>query len=203
MGILVDGSGRDRYEAGNVSQGGGYFFGTGILADLGADPDSYTGSRYDQGFSAHQAVGIFIEEGGGDFYTTNHCVAQGLAWDECVTVFVDDGGDDVYNGGDGFSQGASAHNSFCLFRDRSGKDRYLCSSGQGRAGGNDYHGGTSFSLFIDEGGAEDDYGAPGRNSAVFAGPEHFACLDLPATLAESMKDAAWKSLGRNPKEGKK
>ncbi len=205
IGVLLDGSGRDRYEAGNFSQGGGYFFGTGILADLGSDPDSYTGSRYDQGFSAHQAIGIFIEEGGDDFYTTNHCVAQGLAWDECVTVFVDDAGNDSYNGGDGFSQGASAHNSFCLFRDRGGKDTYVSSGGQARAGGNDYHGGTSFSLFIDEGGALDDYGAEDRNLAVLGGKEDFAFLDLPSGLAEALRGDSWKALwksGKKPEERK-
>lgn len=197
LGLLLDGGGADRMEAGNFSQGGGYYFGLGILRAAGRDGDRYIGSRYNQGFTAHQAVGVFLEDGGDDIYTTRQAVAQGLAWDECVTVFDDAQGDDTYQGGGGFSQGASAHNSVCLFRDRAGRDTYEYTPGQALAGGNDYHGGTSFSLFVDEGGAEDVYNsAASRNGAFRLRPQHGFFLDLPGDCGEAIRSGAWKGLPR-------
>jgi hypothetical protein len=146
--VLYDGAGRDRYEAGNFSQGGGYYFGVGLMRDAGRENDTYIGSRYNQGFAAHQAVGFFEEMGGNDFYTTRHAVAQGTSWDETVVVFVDHAGDDVYEGGASFSHGAAAHNGFCLFLDLGGRNRFQYSGKPGNAGPNDYHGGSSFSLFV-------------------------------------------------------
>ncbi len=179
LGLVVDGGGCDRMEAGNFSQGGGYYYGFGIVRALGPESDSYIGSRYNQGFSAHQAVGVFIEEGGDDFYTTRQAVAQGLAWDECVTLFVDQGGDDTYQGGGGFSLGAAAHNSFCFFFDLQGRDAYEFLPGPARAGGNDYHGGASFALFVDEQGGDDRYTAPwAGNTMKRHEPEHGFFLDL-------------------------
>ncbi|NQT34869.1 PDZ domain-containing protein [bacterium] len=157
IGVVIDADGEDRWEAGNFSQGGGYYYGFGIFRAGGDGNDTYIGSRYGQGFCAHQAAGLFIEDGGDDFYTTRQGVVTGLAWDECVTIFIDEGGDDYYNGGTGFSLGASAHNSFCLFLDRSGRDEYNYKPGPARAGGNKYHGGSSFSLFVDLGDDQDIY----------------------------------------------
>ncbi|MFH1143287.1 MAG: PDZ domain-containing protein [Candidatus Eisenbacteria bacterium] len=185
LGALLDGGGRDRMEAGNFSQGGGYYYGLGMIEARGDDDDLYIGSRYNQGFSAHQAVGVFLEEGGADRYTTRQGVAQGLAWDECVTLFIDAAGDDIYEGGGFFSQGASAHNSVCCFWDRAGRDEYHYALGPARAGGNDYHGGTSFSLFIDEGGGDDLYpGERAANDSLTHEPEHGFTWDLPGTLEE-------------------
>jgi hypothetical protein len=203
LGILVDGAGRDHYEAGNFSQGGGYYFGMGVLSDRGKGNDTYIGSRYNQGFSAHQAVGAFFEEGGDDFYTARNGVAQGLAWDQSVSVFVDRSGNDTYRGGSFFSQGASAHNGFCLFLDRGGKDRYAYTPGQARAGGNTYHGGTSFSLFIDEGGDEDIYGHKERNGTIRTGGENFAFLDLGGTAADAAREDAWAAAWKGKKLKKK
>jgi hypothetical protein len=178
LGVLVDGSGVDRMEAGNFSQGGGYYYGYGILAARGPEGDLYIGSRYNQGFCAHQAVGVFLEEGGDDIYTTRQGVAQGLAWDECVTIFVDESGDDVYQGGRFFSQGASAHNSVCIFLEKGGRDTYDYDPGQARAGGNSYHGGTSYSLFIDEGDDVDHYSAEdSANNTMRHKPEHGFFID--------------------------
>jgi hypothetical protein len=198
LGLLVDGSGADRMEAGNFSQGGGYYYGLGILRAAGRDGDRYLGSRYNQGFTAHQAVGVFLDDGGDDFYTTRQAVAQGLAWDECVTVFDDAQGNDTYQGGNGFSQGASAHNSVCLFRDRGGLDTYDYTPGQALAGGNDYHGGSSLSLFIDEGGADDLYdSAASRNGAFRLRPQHGFFLDLPGDCREAFRSGAWREMPRS------
>jgi hypothetical protein len=197
LGLLLDGGGTDRMEAGNFSQGGGYYYGLGILRAAGREGDRYIGSRYNQGFTAHQAVGVFLEDGGDDVYITRQAVAQGLAWDECVTVFDDAQGNDTYQGGGGFSQGASAHNSICLFRDRGGRDSYEYTPGQALAGGNDYHGGTSLSLFVDEGGAEDLYtSAVSRNGAFRLRQQHGLFLDLPGDCREVFRSGAWREMPR-------
>jgi hypothetical protein len=191
---MIDVHGDDYYEAGNFSQGGGYYFGLGWLHDTIGN-DHYVGSRYNQGFCAHQAVGCFLEDAGDDWYQTRQAVAQGLAWDECVTMFVEAGGDDRYEGGTGFSQGASAHNSLCVFWDRGGKDTYDYVPGQARAGGNDYHGGTSLSLFIDEYGAEDIYNCEqSANNLIKWWPEYGIFCDLPGSARQILWDNAWTAL---------
>ena len=168
VGVIVDGGGMDRMEAGNFSQGGGYYYGLGMVHALGADDDTYIGSRYNQGFSAHQAAGIFLEEGGNDRYRTRQGVAQGLAWDECVSVFIDSSGDDHYQGGSFFSQGAAAHNSICYFLDAAGVDTYDFTPGQAVISGNGYHGGTSLAIFWDQGMDLDIYNSTesGNNQLI-------------------------------------
>lgn len=188
IGVLLDCSGTDRYEAGNFSQGGGYYYGWGLLNDRGKDDDTYIGSRYAQGFCAHQAMGTFIEEGGDDFYASRNAVHAGLAWDESITLFIDRGGDDDYSNERGFSQGASAHNAICIFMDMGGSDIYAASSGVGASGPNDYHGGTSLSLFLDLGGEEDFYRKPGENNAVSYRPQDSLVLDLPGSDLTRIED---------------
>jgi len=189
---IIDCGGRDYNEAGNFSQGGGYYFGFGFFNDRGWEDDRYLGSRYNQGFCAHQAVGVFLEDGGDDWYMTRQAVAQGLAWDECCTMFVDYGGDDYYDGGTGFSQGASAHNALCVMWDRGGRDSYIYAPGQARAGGNDYHGGTSLSLFIDEGGEADYYTSEkSANDSITGWPEYGFFADLAGPLNAEICDGGW------------
>lgn len=179
MGILADRAGKDEYEAGNFSQGGGYFFGIGLLLDGGPSDDRYLASRYGQGWSAHQAVGAFLEEGGNDLYETRHGVIAGLAWDQSVTWFCDRAGDDTYRASF-FSLGASAHDALVIFEDLDGSDRYEGVE-VARSGPNDYHGGTSMSAFLDLGEGEDFYekGAPGKMK--FDG-EHGFAIDSKGTL---------------------
>ena len=176
LGLLSDGAGRDRFDAGNFAQGGGYYFGFGGLWSHGRADDTYIGSRYNQGFAAHQAVGYFLEGGGDDSYMTRHAVAHGLAWDECVTWFEDRSGEDRYQGGS-FSLGASAHNSICVFLERGGVDTYLWDQ-LAAAGSNEYHGGTSLGWFQDEGGDADEYIDPDRDSSTRQGPLHGFFRDL-------------------------
>ncbi len=185
IGMVVDIGGEDRWEAGNFSQGGGYYYGFGIFMSAGGEDDEYIGSRYAQGFCAHEAAGLFIERGGDDFYTTRQGVNAGLAWDECVTVFIDEDGDDRYNGGTGFSLGASAHNGFCFFLDKDGRDEYIYKPGPARAGGNDYHGGCSFSFFVDLGGEKDVYASDKvRNDVELAWKEYGVFRDGKGEVQE-------------------
>ncbi len=191
LGILADLKGEDKYEAGNFSQGGGYYYGWGILHDASRKSDHYVGSRYAQGFCAHQALGTFIDEGGDDVYETRNAVHAGLAWDESVTLFIDRAGDDRYLGG-GFSQGASAHNSICIFIDEKGDDIYADPNGPAKSGPNDYHGGACLSVFIDLKGGNDAYVKNAKNNAVKCFPEYGFICDLPAKnlkLTDKIKES--------------
>jgi len=191
VGLLVDTGGKDRFEAGNFSQGGGYYYAFGLLYSAGREPDVYIGSRYAQGFACHQAAGAFIEKGGDDRYMTRNAVAQGLSWDETSALFIDESGDDRYEGG-GFSQGASAQNGFVIFIDRAGKDTYLYTD-QARAGNNRYHGGWSLTFFLDLGGREDsDPKKP--NNAIVQGGENSIFCDLPGSVKDALAGEAWKKL---------
>ena len=191
VGLLLDGNGSDRYEGGNFTQGGGYYYGFGMLHDRGDKDDNYIGSRYAQGFAAHEAVGIFLEDGGNDRYQTRYSVAQGLSWDLTSVLFVDYSGNDRYEG-TGFSLGASAHNGICLFFDLQGKDAYR-EQNPARAGRNNYHGGKSLSFFVDAGGAEDKYGKRKNNSARTR-KENSIFLDLPGSIEQAAKDKVWQKL---------
>ncbi|WP_415902400.1 hypothetical protein ACMXYR_16565 [Neptuniibacter sp. QD29_5] len=155
IGVLLDEGGEDAYEAGNFSQGGGYYFGWGALIDFGQQSDVYEGSRYAQGFASHSALGSFWDEGGNDHYQSWVGAANSAAWDLSATIFLDDAGDDFYAKGHSFSLGASAHNGLALFVDQQGKDTYQMYPA--KSGPNDYHGGPSLSLFVDAGGDEDSY----------------------------------------------
>jgi len=188
IGIVVDSGGKDKWEAGNFSQGGGYYYGLGIFRSLGEGDDVYIGSRYAQGFCAHEAMGCFIEDGGDDYYTTRQGVNAGLAWDECVSIFIDESGDDYYNGGTGFSLGASAHNAICIFQDKAGMDRYIYPAGPARAGGNDYHGGTSLSFFVDYGPEQDIYTCSTiANDTEYAWPEYGVFRDGKGELKSPLE----------------
>jgi hypothetical protein len=84
------------------------------------------------------------------------------------------------------------HRLACYTRNR---QPTLYPPGQARAGGNDYHGGTSLSLFIDEGGAEDSYNSEqSANSVIRWWPEYGIFCDLPGTIADALEDNAWTAL---------
>lgn len=193
LAVLFDGAGKDRYEAGNFSQGGGYYFGVGMLRDAGNENDVYVGSRYNQGFAAHQAAGFFEEMGGNDFYTVRHAVAQGISWDETVVAFIDHAGDDVYEGGESFSHGAAAHSGFCIFLDLGGKNRFVYAVPQGSAGPNYYHGGSSFSLFISADG-KGTYTSKMKPSSIFHNGGDGLFVDLPNSIQNALNSKSWKRL---------
>ncbi len=160
--LLLDLAGNDVYEAGNFSQGCGYYFGWGALCDLGSGRDRYEGSRYAQAAAAHSALGSLWDQGGDDHYTVAVAAAQAIAWDLCAVALMDEGGHDSYDGGSNLSQGASAHNGFSIFYDAQGEDRYsLHRRPPAHAGPNDYHGGQSLSFFIEGGGEKNHYDAAG------------------------------------------
>jgi membrane-associated protease RseP (regulator of RpoE activity) len=193
IGVLIDQSGEDYYEAGTFSQGGGYYFGWGILADMRNDNDVYLGTRYAQGFAAHSAIGYFMDEGGDDRYKTLCGVNAGLSWDLTCVVFIDKSGNDIYDAG-GFSRGATAHNGFCLFMDLGGRDIYHDSVAG--AGGNDYHGGCSLSVFLDWGPEDDDY-PNRRNNTIEVRPEYSIFIDTGLEIEDLLNNDSYKEILRN------
>jgi len=179
IGILLDMQGKDQMIAGNFSQGGGYFFGMGIVKNAGHESDLYIASRYGQGFSAHSAAGILIDEGGDDIYKAIKGGAQSAAWDLGIAALIDYSGNDHYHAGlTFFSQGAAAHNGFSIFLDRNGSDHYLSDPGGiAKAQSNDYHEGNSLGFFIDQGGKQDLYEKQGLNNYQYLNGEYSIFLD--------------------------
>ncbi len=176
IGILLDEGGDDIYEAGTFSQGGGYFYGMGILNDRGNGNDSYLGTRYNMGFSAHQATGIFIDEAGNDTYKTTHQVAMSIAWDEASSLFIDRSGNDIYDA-PGFALGAAAMNGFSIFIDAEGSDQYVGDSIPAKTYGNRYHGGTSLAYFLDLGKESDTYNRDRKNGEVSVSGDNAFFID--------------------------
>ena len=164
IGILYDREGNDRYQAGEFSQGLGYFFALGVLYDQAGD-DAYRGRRYAQGASAHQAIGVLFDERGNDRYRAKTAAAQGAGWDASIGLLRDDEGDDLYRA-EHLSQGAAAMNSWGLLVDRQGRDRYEAFSGQGLGGSVKYWGGRgaqNVGGLVDIGDQPDRYNQVGRN----------------------------------------
>jgi hypothetical protein len=151
VGILQDENGNDDYRAGSFSQGGGYFYGLGLLKDNGNQDDTYLGARYNFGWGAHVGMGYFLEAGGNDYYKTRQFVSSGLSWDLSLVLFEDLAGDDLHEAGD-FSLGASAHRSIMIFHDHDGSDTYL-----GTTPATPTQGPPNLSLFLDTGLGENRF----------------------------------------------
>ncbi|WP_372366677.1 hypothetical protein [Candidatus Uabimicrobium sp. HlEnr_7] len=81
-----------------------------------------------------------------------------------------------------------------------GKDEYLTKRGPGASGGNHYHGGSSLSIFLDLGGAEDTYlNARVKNNTVHYYQQHSLILDVSHKDLSEIKDLSslYKSLPQN------
>lgn len=169
IGILVDSGGDDIYEAGNFSQGTGYFLGLGVLRD-NAGHDVYRGSRYCQGAAAHQAAGALLDFSGNDVYSGKIAANQGAAWDLSVACLVDYTGNDCYKAG-ALSLGAGAQNGMGLFFDGEGNDRYESpAKSLGFSGNLSYGGGRNagnMGIFLDIGSGRDFFAVKDRKNDTF------------------------------------
>jgi hypothetical protein len=151
VGLLLDGSGDDKYIANNtdivydgphspvinlnLAQGFGYgrrddygeghswAGGVGLLIDGGVGDDTYDCGIYALGCSYWAAVGILVDQGGNDSYMSAH-YTLGAPPHYAVGVFIDDAGDDVYYG---YLRQAIGHGrdwSLGWFEDGGGNDWY-------------------------------------------------------------------------------
>ncbi len=166
LGLLYDRQGQDVFDSGDFSQGGGYYFGWGLLINSGNENDKYIGSRYSQGFTAHYAIGTFLEAGGNDQYISKHIVGQGMSWDLGITLFQDFSGDDNYKTCP-HCLGAASQSGFTFFIDSAGKDTYKgISLPAAEKNPNDYHSGISLGFFMDQGNSADSYEVFKNNSEM-------------------------------------
>ena len=170
IGMLSDLGGNDRYESGEFSQGGAYYFALGILHDAEGD-DEYIGSRYSQGFGVHQAFGILADDAGDDVYTSKTAASQGAVWDIGAGLLIDRAGNDSYTC-DGLGQGGASMQGIAMLVDLAGEDKYNATGGatQGESGGNSYHfartGAFSFSLLWDDGSGVDFFSRGRENGRI-------------------------------------
>ncbi len=125
FGVLVDGAGDDRYEAGVYAGGSGYWWGMGIFEDLSGN-DTYARASYSLGAAPHFAIGVCVDRAGDDRYNVDggHSrISLGHGRDGGVGVFIDGDGDDRYRMGMLCGGGISIQ-AVGLFWDRRGDDRY-------------------------------------------------------------------------------
>lgn len=168
IGLLIDCSGRDKYYAGNFSQGLGYFLGLGMLYDNEGN-DLYDGSRYSQGSSAHHAIGILVDKAGNDRYIADIAADQGSSWDMSCGYLLDYSGDDMYYS-PSYTNGGAAQNAFGIHLDFSGNDVYSAyNNACGYGGDNSYEegrGAKSLGIHIDMKG-KDYYQIKDRKNKTF------------------------------------
>ena len=164
--MLLDlGQGDDRYQAGNFSQGGGYYFSFGLMFDGGGDDENH-GSRYAQGFGVHQAVGVRWDAAGDDSYHCRSVAHAGMAWDEGVGFLLEDGGNDRYQVGD-LGCGGAAQTGIAMCLDLEGQDFYQTgNASQGGTGSSDYHDKPSLGVLLDLGGDQDEYSQAPRDNGI-------------------------------------
>jgi len=176
VGAIYDFGGNDKYEAGEFSQAGGYFYGLGVMHDYSGN-DLYYGNRYGQAFAAHQAAGILVDDSGDDTYWSMTAASQAGTWDESIGMLIDKAGNDSYRC-DGLGQGGAAMQAIAIFLDLGGDDQYSSNPGAvlGQSSSNTYHYNTthvfSFSFFLDQGAGADIYGGgnhqpPRTNNTIF------------------------------------
>jgi len=196
IGLLIDSQGKDLFHAGNFSQGGGYFFGLGILKNSGMEDDTYIGSRYAQGFSAHSAAGILIDDGGNDHYSGYKGALQSAAWDKSAAALIDKKGNDTYNSQNlFFSKSASAYGSISLFIDGEGEDNYLYTEEKLRPADNKQPRESSLSVFIDNGGEPDVYnGNLSDNNTITCDNSNNLMVDLDQDVRNSLLKMNYKKL---------
>jgi hypothetical protein len=170
LGLLVDLAGDDHYEAGNWSQGVGYWFGTGLLYDA-AGNDRYRSVYFTQASAAHFAIGALIDEGGDDEHELfeNAGAGLGFGWDYAHALLFDRAGNDRYSAKI-ISIGLSDIRSNAFLVDLAGDDLYRLDRGQPGFGAADFREdyrvpdmrapynahAESFGLMLD-GGGEDRY----------------------------------------------
>jgi len=79
-------------------------------------------------------------------------------------------------------------NELHFFIDESGIDHYF--GEQARAESNDYHGGSSLSFFIDDGGDQDIYSS-GSNNSVTVDGEFGIRADLEENIPDTGRDGSY------------
>jgi hypothetical protein len=125
VGLLIDVSGDDRYEADVFGQGSAYWYSLGLLVD-GDGNDRYRATWYGQGVGTHAAVGCVFDRKGDDWYFSRN-TSQGCGHDFSAGILHDAAGNDTYRGV-ALCQGAgNAWSGLGILIDEQGADDYRCS----------------------------------------------------------------------------
>lgn len=159
-GMLIDGTGNDRYECDIFCQGTGYWYSLGMLVDKTGDDYHRTGV-YSLGGSPHFAIGIYQDDSGSDRYRVRISQSLGQGRDWSIGWFEDSAGNDQYLGHHGIL-GSADVNGIGVFWDKQGDDTYLSfaepaygqSSVDGVSGLRQFM--LTLGLFVD-GGGKDNY----------------------------------------------
>ena len=180
IGVLLDGTGSDVYQADYFSNGGGYWFGAGIARDfagddrrIGATTENFDGSprieprflRWGIGFACHYAAGFSFDDDGDDLYQGDWA-SIAFSWDFAVAALCDFHGNDRYlSTGSGVAQ--SRNLSIAFLYDTSGDDSYE-GKGLGEAEENRKHSTSgkenSFAFLLDSNG-KDAFGKDLQNDS--------------------------------------
>ncbi|HEY9706139.1 MAG TPA: hypothetical protein V6C58_27130, partial [Allocoleopsis sp.] len=123
LGILIDGTGNDRYECEIYCQGSAYWYSMGILTDK-AGNDYHNGGAYSLAGVPHFAIGIYQDDGGNDEYTGFISQSLGKGRDFAIGWFEDSEGNDWYQGSYS-TLGSADVNGIGVFWDKKGDDTYL------------------------------------------------------------------------------
>ena len=91
VGALYDLAGHDRYEAGEFSQAGGYYFGLGILHDV-AGRRSLLRQPLRAGVRRAPGVGVLVDDAGDDTYWSMTAASQAGTWDQSIGLLLDKAG---------------------------------------------------------------------------------------------------------------
>lgn len=157
LGLLVDESGNDSYDADLFAQGCSYWFSRGYLVDRMGN-DRYHVYQYGQGSGIHLSVAGLFDLAGKDVYAGGNLL-QGSSHDFSVGWLYDRAGDDLYSG-NSTAQGGSLTNSATFLLDVAGDDAYSArqpaSRGQGRYDRNM----GSIGVFVDAAGTDHYDGWP-------------------------------------------
>jgi hypothetical protein len=164
LGVLLDGSGNDIYEADYFSHGGGYWFGAGFVRDfngddqrLGAVRSNFDGTprteklylRWGTGFGSHYGAGFVFDDHGNDSYQGDWA-AIAYAWDVGIGVLFEGEGNDRYQSrGSGVVEARTG--GLALLYDVRGTDRYI---GNGLGNADKQKRLLSFALLLDRGGQD-------------------------------------------------
>lgn len=151
LGLLVDESGNDAYEADLFAQGCSYWFARGYLVDRKGH-DRYYVYQYGQGSGIHLSVAAMFDLDGKDTYSGGNLL-QGSSHDLSVGWLVDRAGDDLYLG-NSTAQGGSLTNSATFLLDAAGDDAYMARQPKSRGDGRFDRGMGSIGVFVDVAGTD-------------------------------------------------
>jgi hypothetical protein len=123
IGILIDGTGNDRYECDIYCQGSAYWYSMGILTDKSGN-DYHNGGAYSLAGVPHFALGIYQDDGGNDEYTGFISQSLGKGRDFAIGWFEESEGNDWYQSSYS-TLGSADINGIGVFWDKKGDDTYL------------------------------------------------------------------------------